>query len=218
MDKMPPDMLKLAASPRDLNPLPKAPAACPTHQPSVREEGQRLSFFEHVGDAAMASTLQAASPEYAISKPIVDGEAAIRALVEMVNLARESYFRHAPPAEREEHEESMRDTRAFLAAAGDRVDDVESELTELLNQARDSYFRNAPQAERDQHDQDMQQMRSMSNAEIVAYCNDRKAEYLHAPEAEPDQYEHELQQMRSMSHAEIVAYCIERKAEYLPKG
>lgn len=65
-----------------------------------------------------------------------------------------------------------------MAATIDRVNNAENESIALLNQARDAYFRNAPLSERDQHEQTMQRIRSMSNADIVAYCIERKAEYL----------------------------------------
>jgi hypothetical protein len=178
MDRMPLNLPKPGILAHESQYLQKPPAACPTHEPVTREEGQRHGFFNDLGEAAMTFTARADQPEYATPDAIAQYEAALDALAEMVSQARESYFRNAPPAERAEYEENLRNTRGLMNAAGDHPDDAEDESIALLNGARESYFRNAPQSERDEHEQSMQRIRSMNNAEIVAYCNERKQEHL----------------------------------------
>lgn len=177
MDRMPLHIPRVDAPPTEpINPA-QPPAARPTHQPVTREDVERASLFEQAGSETMACTLRVAPPGYAVTAQMDDGEAVNRAAVELMNQARESYFRQAPQAERNEHDQSMRSTRELMIDAGDRVDDVVREFTALLNQARDAYFSNAPQAERDEHEQSIQRLRSMSDAGIVAELSQLAAQY-----------------------------------------
>lgn len=177
MDKMPLNIPRVDIPAKEpINPA-QQPATRSTHPPVTREEGGRSSLFEQAGNATMAGAIRAVPPGYAATAQMDDTEAANRAAIELIYQARESYFRQAPQAERDQHEESMRCARALTVDAGARAGDVVSEFTALLNQARDAYFSNAPQAERDEHEQSMQRLRSMSDAEIAAELSQLAAQY-----------------------------------------